>query len=198
MAFRKKSTANALLVLADTDEVLENSTVEARMRRMNENFKTDINQPFAIQYTTIHKSAYDGSLSGIQYFLRQRGTLAVYVDTFNVRGMACSHIACERGHSHIIQYLLTNPYTKANVNLKNTIDGSTPLMYACREGHVECVNVLLEHGAKAFDRNRAGLTAMHMAAQGDHLACLQVTFFLFLRVTASRLLTHRYVPPTRG
>lgn len=174
----KKKPASALLVLADSDEILHNSTIPARIARMNEVYKKDINQPFAIQYSSIHKSAFDGNLSGIQYFLRKGkfGKDAVYVDSFDMRGAAASHIACERGHVHVITYLLTNSYAKANPNLRSTVDGSTPLMIACREGQLDCVTTLLSHGAKPFEKNRSGLTASHFAVQGDHLECIQAIF----------------------
>ena len=154
----------------DAHEILENGTIEKRVERMNILYKQDAKQPFAIQYSSIHKSTFDGNLSGVEMFLKKNEGS---VDMFDIRGLAAIHIACERGHNHILDYLLSRD---ADVNLKSTTDQTTPLMIASREGHLTCVRTLLDHGARAFDRNRAGYTAMHFCAEGDFVECLEAIY----------------------
>lgn len=44
-------------------------------------------------------------------------------------------------------------------------DGNTPLMWAAREGHRACVNLLLDHGADESVADENGNTALHFACQ---------------------------------
>lgn len=39
------------------------------------------------------------------------------------------------------------------------------------------VNILLQKGASVTSRTKNGLTALHMAAQGDHVECASVLLF---------------------
>lgn len=169
MFSKKKKEHPRGYVIPDADEILERGRVERRVERMNEVYKKDSQQPFAIQYSDIHKSTFDGNLSGLQHFIRT----GVYVDTLDMVGHAPIHIACERGHEHILRYLLAQG---ANINLPSTTDWSTPLMLATQVGEQGCVQLLLEHGAQPLDKNRAGHTSIHLAAQMDQLACLETIF----------------------
>lgn len=148
------------------EELKHAATVESRLKHLNEVHLRDKDQPFAIQYTTIHKAAYDGNISGVQHFQQLKGFHAVNIDTFDQTGKACIHIASERGHQHIIEFLLSKG---SNINLKTTKDDTTALMYACSENQLECVEGLIRAGAKIFMKNKSGYTAMHYAAQGDHV-----------------------------
>ena len=168
MLTRKKDQKSGFA--PDADEIVQNGTIEKRVERMNCLYKQDAKQPFAIQYSSIHKSTFDGNLSGVEMFLK---SYAGTIDTFDIRGFAPIHIACERGHNHLVGYLLSHD---ADVNLKSTIDQTTPLMIASREGHLSCVRTLLDHGARSFDRTRAGYTAMHFCAEGDFVECLEAIY----------------------
>ena len=52
--------------------------------------------------------------------------------------------------------------------------GMTPLMCAAKEGHAECVQLLLERGADACKADRGGLTAAHYAAVRNDVEMLRV------------------------
>ena len=150
-------------------ELKNAATVESRLKHLNDVYSHDQDQPFAIQYSTIHKAAYDGNVSGVQYFQSLYGYRAINIDTFDATGKACIHIASERGHDHIIDYLLSKG---SNIDLTTTKDNITPLMLACCENKLECINKLLKGGALIFKKNLSGFTAMHYAAQGDHVEAI--------------------------
>jgi ankyrin repeat protein len=44
----------------------------------------------------------------------------------------------------------------------------TPLCYACKGGHLECVSFLLERGARVDDETKEGATALSLAAREGH------------------------------
>ena len=49
-------------------------------------------------------------------------------------------------------------------------NGWTPLMFACRHGHDDIVDLLLRAGASANQRAYDGATALYIAAQNGHAA----------------------------
>ena len=56
-------------------------------------------------------------------------------------------------------------------------DSLTPLHCAARSGHDQVVDLLLEKGALVTAKTKNGLTALHMAAQGDHTESARVLHF---------------------
>jgi hypothetical protein len=61
------------------------------------------------------------------------------------------------------------------INDGDETNGSTPLMYACDGGHVDCVKVLIT--AKGIDVNKIdnnGRTALHWAVQRQKVECANV------------------------
>lgn len=72
------------------------------------------------------------------------------------------HIASERGHTHIVDYLLKR---KANINIRTVTDNVTPLMLACKENQIDCLRSLLYAGAFVYLKNRSGFNAVHYACQ---------------------------------
>ena len=57
----------------------------------------------------------------------------------------------------------------ANVNSATRCYGTTPLHWACMNGHEKVVQVLLDRGAKVKARNRDGMVALHYACRESHL-----------------------------
>ena len=60
----------------------------------------------------------------------------------------------------------------ARISFKGFFD-TTPLIYSCYRGNVDCVNALLDQGADANKSNKSGWTALHIASQEGELPCLQ-------------------------
>ena len=63
----------------------------------------------------------------------------------------------------------------ADVNYVNTEDVDwTPLHHAAANGHAECVEILLQHGADHRACDTEGATPLHYAAHGHHLRCVEL------------------------
>ena len=63
-------------------------------------------------------------------------------------------------------------YSNENINLQNK-HGYTPLMLACRGGHLELVQYLVEQGADIKDVNKYGYDALTLASKFGHFECLK-------------------------
>ena len=59
---------------------------------------------------------------------------------------------------------------RLEVSVPDSISSTTPLLLACRYGHAEICQRLLDAGARTDERNDLGDTALHEAAQGGHVA----------------------------
>ncbi len=55
-----------------------------------------------------------------------------------------------------------------------TSDGTTPLMAAASVGNAEIINLLLQHNANPFRKNRVGETALSIATRFEHHECVAV------------------------
>ena len=84
-----------------------------------------------------------------------------------VDGLTPLYIACYRGHTDIVNALLSQE--SIDVNQARTNDGSTPLYAACYRGHTDIVNALLRK--ESIDVNQAtnyGLTPLYIACYRGH------------------------------
>jgi ankyrin repeat protein len=59
--------------------------------------------------------------------------------------------------------------TAAWVN-EQSDDGFTPIHLAAYRGNLAMIEYLIENGADMYLRNRHGMNAMHISAQGDQVA----------------------------
>jgi ankyrin repeat protein len=59
-----------------------------------------------------------------------------------------------------------------DLNVKCPTYGSTALMYACQNGRLECVNLLLEYGADVTIKNNREMTALHFATTAEMVTSL--------------------------
>ena len=94
-----------------------------------------------------------------------------WVNKAGRNGCTPLHTAAEHGSYKVCKTLLE---LGAKVNAKED-QGRTPLFFCVesnREGTLQCMEVLLDHKALVDDKNKKGLTALHVAAMGN----IQVKF----------------------
>lgn len=115
----------------------------------------------------IKSGSLTGMLQIIGEYEREKGPSSMDEDE-NLFSMSTStgwtpmHFACFYGHSNIVQLLVAR---QANPNRENDED-LTPLMIACKEGHVECVRSLLKHPRIQVNKMTHGESpALHKACR---------------------------------
>ena len=130
---------------------------------------------FAVSYSTIHKAACDGSVSGIKYFMSLRSKPRIKIDDLDKFGIRPIHYAAERGFNAAIETILS---FNCPVDAP-TVDGMTAMMYAGKDGRIETMRLLFEHNANLRAVNRAGMSIAHFAAQNDFVEVFGVLIELF-------------------
>ncbi|XP_049615989.1 ankyrin repeat domain-containing protein 22 isoform X2 [Syngnathus scovelli] len=101
-------------------------------------------------------------------------------------GKVYSQPACQLAYDGDVQQLFAavtrNP---SDVDMQDDVTGDTPLIAACRRGHLNAVTFLLERHADARTRNKKRRTCLHYAAKQnfsllDHLVILLLMPILLL------------------
>lgn len=73
--------------------------------------------------------------------------------------------AVQEGHISLIKSLLSK---NADINVRATIDGFTPLMLAARWGHTDVVSTLIELGADVKIKDGKGQTALFWSTKSKN------------------------------
>ena len=83
------------------------------------------------------------------------------------------YIAAQMGRYDILRFFLTQTFRKKGDINERHRDGSTPLLVACWNGHLECVKLLLKKGGAISGAmelpNNKGLRPLHAAAMSGSL-----------------------------
>ncbi|RUS34229.1 ankyrin repeat-containing domain protein [Jimgerdemannia flammicorona] len=72
------------------------------------------------------------------------------------------HVSVEMGYVDVMKILINDGPLKADVN--SDWQDLTPFLRAVKSGSVDCVQYLVEHGAKVQAKTPEGLTSLHIAA----------------------------------
>jgi hypothetical protein len=122
--------------------------------------KIDINCVDDRGYCPIHVAAYVGNLPVMEKLVAYPANLE---SIESQTGSTALHKAAIYNHPQILRCLLrnvANPDCQSSIPMLNT-----PLHEACKEGHLECVKVLLEYYANPVILNGAHRTPLDVAKQ---------------------------------
>jgi len=94
----------------------------------------------------IHYAVHSGSAAKVKALLEsERNHADVDLQTQDA-AQSPLHLAAEAGQADLLEVLLDIPSPPPNVHARDAF-GVTPLFVAAREGHEDCVRVLLSHGS---------------------------------------------------
>jgi ankyrin repeat protein len=80
----------------------------------------------------------------LQWFHDNFENIATLVCATNKKGSNCLHVACQKGHLKLAQFLIQE--LKIPINCQNN-SGNTPFHMACENGHIALAQWLSENGA---------------------------------------------------
>ncbi|CAD5125794.1 unnamed protein product [Dimorphilus gyrociliatus] len=124
--------------------------------------------------TPVHTSAFHGELECLR-LLKDKGANLTASD---VNGAQASHLAAERNHRNIIEYL----YEQEVILDSADHSGRLPLHYAAKHGSLNCLVSLVERDCDPTLPDNDGNLPIHIAARYNRLDCLR-----FLLETGNRL-----------
>ncbi|XP_074650081.1 uncharacterized protein LOC141905187 isoform X2 [Tubulanus polymorphus] len=120
-------------------------------------------------WTPVHWAAYFGKLGCLRKLM---SVTRIGVDcdilTAKFRQTPC-HVAAYGGHPYSLQWLLQSD---ANKDAQDYL-GETPLHKAARTGSIECISLLISHGADVRVENNHKQTACDLAQSCGYLECCQ-------------------------
>lgn len=124
---------------------------------------------------SLHIAAENGHLDIVEYLLRN----SAFVNTKNKLGITPLHLAAMKGWTDIAS-LLVEKYEATVDSFSNAM--RTPLHLAAQHGKLDVCELLLRMGANPLATDDNGQTALHIAAECDNEAIVQ----LFLRVLSDK------------
>ena len=90
----------------------------------------------------------------------------------DAEGLFPQHLVARTGH--LPETLLLLERYNADLNQRDKLYQWTPLFHAASEGWVECIKVLLSHGADPSILDEKKLSAMYYATWEGHLGCMKL------------------------
>lgn len=127
----------------------------------------DLNIPCNAGYLPLHWAASEGRLDFLKFLIDNNH---YEIDLKNRRNATALRVACEKGRTEIVEYLLDKG---ANAWIAG-IDNHIPMIMASYLGHLEIVKLFLDKNPDCIDTKFfKGITLLRAAAEGNKLDTLQ-------------------------
>ncbi|KAI9849334.1 MAG: phosphate system positive regulatory protein pho81 [Sclerophora amabilis] len=108
-----------------------------------------------------------GSLQIVELLLRQRANILA-----DAEGLFPQHLVARAGQAPELLLMLRD--FGVDLNESDKLNQWTPLFHAASEGHVSCLQVLLQNDARVDLLDEKRLPAMYYAAWEGHLECMRL------------------------
>ena len=104
------------------------------------------------------------------------------INNLDEEGFTLLHWNAKEGNAEIVQKLIDKG---ANIEIKDKKYGSTPLLFACQNGHIDVAKILLQYGANIRAASYNGATALHYATQSGNINVIEMVLKEGLNVNAT-------------
>jgi ankyrin repeat protein/GTPase SAR1 family protein len=120
-------------------------------------------------FNLLHNAASLGDVGKVRQILELSKCCVNCTDYYRQTPL---HHACFKGHINVVRVLISE--FSANMNLKDSAEGSTPLMLAAEAGHADIVHALLcEKEWLQGNRDAKGRTVLHYACAGGNIGLIK-------------------------
>ena len=104
----------------------------------------------------IHEACEYGNLEIVKFICEKVDDQILYKSFYNIeknrRGNSL-HLACQGGHSNIVEYILSNKKMATKLIKEYDGESKSPIICACENGSLECVKLLVQFGSVEFNNN---------------------------------------------
>jgi len=118
-------------------------------------------------FTPVMQAAWHGQDDCLQILLDHCADTSLQ----NVTGCTAAHFAAGQGNTRCLEILAKDQLVDINCQTKF---GATPLILASKGGHIDCLKLLLNHGADPNIQYRGNQNALLFAAGNGHYECIEL------------------------
>lgn len=150
--------------------LLHRATSEGSFKVVTELLRTGYRHEAKNEYgqTAVHLA----SIKGNDDILRELIEYGANINSRDTAGFTPLHYACQNNFPTTVRLLVQ--VGGANIQARNTENGSVPLHEACANGHKEVVRELLSLNAPVNPRNGSGLVPSQIARNNSHIDCAEI------------------------
>ena len=163
--------ANASCVDKNSDTALDLAALNGRVALIISEFKCSPNANLKLGRTPFHIACSSGHLDVVKDMVSESGCDVMALDS---NGSTPLHVAALSGREEVVRELVFK--YKCPVDSVCSVYGETPLHKAAKECHGSVVSLLVELGADASIANKAGDTALDLAAVNGHISLIVSSF----------------------